>query len=120
MRQTKAPRTLTLVERKAFRDAYRGKVLLDEANPLWPQRVVSANLHMSCAVGPCGCVLAQWAGDYNYGLDQLGISRSRLEAHYGFNDGWVPLLDRPVHRGTVTEITHLQRAWTYILRLLGR
>lgn len=129
---TKAPRTLTLLERKAYRDAYRGKVLLDAANERWPEKIDRLKLNMGTPRGPCGCVLAQWMYepeaerplDYWDGLIEVGIattysdSRMRNEAHYGFNDGYVPNLTK--RHSNVHNFNHLQRAWTYILRKLGR
>lgn len=132
MKQAKAPRTLTLVERKAFRDAYRGKVLLDAADPNWPECVVADQLHMGSIYGECGCVLAQWAyhqhdydmADYWDALGRLNLGGTSTidmprHAHYGFNSGeYSCKSSEPT--GNLTKMNHLQRAWTYILRRLGR
>lgn len=135
MRMTKAPRTLSLVERKAFRDAYRGKVLLDATDPSWPLCVSADRLRMGMTYGECGCVLAQWSrhqldydmADYFDALRVLGLvdkdasvydsSQMPRHAHYGFNSGEYACREET---GNLTCMNHLQRAWTYILRLLGR
>lgn len=135
MKLTKAPRTLTLVERKAFRDAYRGKVLLDAADPNWSEGVSADRLRMGMIYGVCGCVLAQWShhsldydmADYFDALVALGLvddgasvydsSQMPRHAHYGFNSGEYA---NKTEAGNLTCMNHLQRAWTYILRRLGR
>lgn len=135
MKQAKAPRTLTLVERKAFRDAYRGKLLLDEANAQWPLAVRADLLNMRRPYGQCGCILSQWmydpnrdaapgreggyhGGGYYEGLAELGIADEYAKScHYGFT---TDAASYPRQRGHHATFDTLQRAWTYILRLLGR
>lgn len=134
MKLAKAPRTLSLLDRKAYRDAYRGKLLLDAADPVWTEAVSAARLHMGTTYGRYGCVLAQWTyaspdydrPDYWDGLDKLGLaeldpwllaSKRTVDAHHGFNCG---MFVSRTERGHLTELSHLQRAWTYLLRRLGR
>lgn len=48
----------------------RGAALLDKFDPLWPQRIDQASLHIA---DPVHCLVGQVMGDYAAGLERLQV-----------------------------------------------
>lgn len=118
--QTKSIRTLSLAERKAFRNAYRGAVLLDKeiGRGRW---VGTIDVSKICMSDQCQCILGQHYAPaaidsddspYGIGLDEL------LPARYGSRYAQEYAAEH--HGFTVDDYCRvgwpdLDRAWTYLL-----
>lgn len=123
MTQSKSIRTLTRRERKAFRNAYRGAVFLDEQIGRAKWRSLINLVTLDLTDGEC-CVLGQcyphrqgeWDTENGFGRGASDLFPMNIYGHVRkWNQVRAMGFASHTERGAGADFDHLQRAWLYLL-----